>query len=132
MGSIPNTMRPMRWRRRRLHVVLVAAGAVVLVTSAVLARRGVYAWEVAIFHAINGLPGGIRPLLWMLNQYGTAVTIPAATIVALLFRKWRMAVSLAVSGVAVYWLAKVIKEYVARGRPAVLVDGVVERETSRR
>lgn len=30
---------------------------------------------------------------------------------------------------AVYWLAKVIKEYVARGRPAALIDGVVERGT---
>jgi membrane-associated phospholipid phosphatase len=122
-------MRPMRWRWRRLDVVLVVAGAVVLVTSALLARRGAYAWETAIFQAINGLPSGIRPLLWVLNQYGTAVTIPVTTIVALLFRKWRMALSLAVSGVAVYWLAKVLKEYVARGRPAALVDGVVERET---
>jgi membrane-associated phospholipid phosphatase len=122
-------MRPMRWRRRRIDEVLVVAGAVVLVTSALLARRGVYGWENAIFQAINGLPSGVRPLLWVFNQYGTAVTIPVTTIVALLFRKWRMALSLAVSGVAVYWLAKVLKEYVARGRPAALVDAVVERET---
>jgi membrane-associated phospholipid phosphatase len=109
--------------------VLMAAGAAVLVTSTLLAKRRVYGWEVAVFQAINGLPGSIRSYLWVLNQYGTAVTIPVATVVALLFRKWVLALSLAISGVAVYVLARVIKEYVARGRPSAFVDGVVERET---
>jgi membrane-associated phospholipid phosphatase len=118
----------MRWRVRRFDVALVAAGATVLATSALLARRGLYGWEAASFHAINGLPGTIRPFVWMLNQYGTAITIPVAALVALLFRKWRMAIALAVSGILVYWLAKVLKEYVARGRPAALLEGVVERE----
>ena len=118
----------MGWRVRRLDVVLAVGGAAVLATSAVLARRSVYRWEATIFHAINGLPGNIRPFIWALNQYGTAITIPLATAAALLFRKWRMGISLAVSGIAVYWLAKVIKEYVARGRPAALLEGVVERE----
>jgi membrane-associated phospholipid phosphatase len=117
----------MRWRR--VDVVLAAAGVVILATSALLARRGVYAWEATIFQAINGLPGSFRPLLWMLNQYGTIITIPLATVAALLFRKWRTAATLAVSGTAVYLLAKIIKEYVARGRPAALLDDVVERET---
>jgi len=66
--------------------VLMATGAVVLVTSTLLAKRRVYGWEVAVFQAINGLPDGLRPYLWVLNQYGTAVTIPLATAVALLFR----------------------------------------------
>ena len=116
-------------RRRQLDVVLLVTGAAVLVTSTLLANRGVYAWEVATFQAINRLPGSIRPYLWVLNQYGTAVTIPVATAVALLFRKWRLALSLAISGVAVYMLALVIKEYVSRGRPSALLEGVVERET---
>ena len=115
--------------RRRLDVVLVVTGAAVLVASTLLARRRVYGWEVAVFQAINGLPGSIRPYLWVLNQYGTAVTIPVATVVALLFRKWLLALSLAISGVAVYVLARVIKEYVSRGRPSAFVERVVERET---
>lgn len=116
-------------RRRRLDVGFMVAGSAMLVSSALLARRGSYGWEVAIFQAINGLPGSLRPFLWVLNQYGTVLTIPLATTVALLFRRWLLAVSLAASGVAVYVLAKVVKEYVARGRPAALLGGVVERET---
>jgi membrane-associated phospholipid phosphatase len=113
---------------RRLDIVLMVAGATVLVASALLAERGVYGWEVAIFQAVNGLPGSLRPLLWVLNQYGTAITIPVATVVALAFRRWVLAAALAMSGVTVYVLAKVIKGYVGRGRPSALVESVVERE----
>jgi undecaprenyl-diphosphatase len=116
-------------RRRLLDVVLIVGGAAVLVTTTVLAKRGTYGWEVTVFQAINGLPDSLRTVLWVLNQYGTAVTIPVATAVALLFRRWLLAVSLAISGVSVYLLARVIKEYVARGRPAAFLAGVVERET---
>jgi membrane-associated phospholipid phosphatase len=115
-------------RRRKLDLVLMATGAAMLITSTLLAKRRVYGWEVAVFQAINGLPDGLRPYLWVLNQYGTAVTIPLATAAALLFRKWLLALSLAISGVAVYLLARVIKEYVNRGRPSAFVEGVVERE----
>lgn len=108
--------------------MLMVVGAAVLVGSALLAERGVYGWEVAIFQAVNGLPGSLRPLLWVLNQYGTAITIPVATVVALAFRRWVLAAALAMSGVTVYVLAKVIKGYVGRGRPSALVESVVERE----
>jgi len=116
-------------RRRRLDLVLMTTGAAGLVTSTLLAKRRVYGWEVAVFQAINGMPGSIRPYLWVLNQYGTVVTVPVATSVALLFRKWLMALSLAISGIGVYVLAIVIKGYVDRGRPSAIVEGVVERET---
>ena len=113
---------------RRLDIVLIVVGATVLVGSALLAERGVYGWEVAIFQAVNGLPGSLRPLLWVLNQYGTAITIPVATVVALAFRRWVLAAALAMSGMTVYVLAKVIKGYVGRGRPSALLESVVERE----
>jgi membrane-associated phospholipid phosphatase len=113
---------------RKLDIALIVVGATVLVASALLAERGVYGWEVAIFQAINGLPGSLRPLLWVLNQYGTAITIPVATVIALAFRRWVLAAALAMSGVTVYVLAKVIKGYVGRGRPSALVESVVERE----
>jgi undecaprenyl-diphosphatase len=115
-------------RRRRLDVVLTVTGTAVLVASAALARRGVYRWEVVIFQTFNGLPGSFRSLLWVLNQYGTAITIPVASVIALAFRKWILALSLLISGAAVYVLAKVIKEFVARGRPAAVIEEVIERE----
>jgi undecaprenyl-diphosphatase len=112
----------------RLDIALIVVGATVLVGSALLAERGVYGWEVAIFQAVNGLPGSLRPLLWVFNQYGTAITIPVATVIALALRRWVLAAALAMSGVTVYVLAKVIKGYVDRGRPSALIESVVERE----
>ena len=114
---------------RMLDIVLMVVGATLLVGTALLAERGVYGWEVAIFQAVNGLPGSLRPLLWVLNQYGTAITIPVATVIALAFRRWVLAAALAMSGVTVYVLAKVIKGYVGRGRPSALIESVVERES---
>jgi membrane-associated phospholipid phosphatase len=115
-------------RDTRLDITLVVVGAAVVVTTALLAARGVYAWEVSTFQAVNGLPNGLRSALWVLNQYGTAITIPVATAVALAFRRWVLAAALALSGVTVYLLARVIKGYVERGRPSALVADVVERE----
>jgi membrane-associated phospholipid phosphatase len=115
-------------RGRSLDITLMVVGATVLLTSAVLAKRGVYGWEIAIFQAINGLPNSLRSFLWVLNQYGTTITIPVATVVALAFRRWVLAAALAISGVTVYVLAKVIKGYVDRGRPSALLEDVVERE----
>jgi membrane-associated phospholipid phosphatase len=115
-------------RARTLEITLMVVGAAVLVSSAILAKRGVYGWEIAIFQAVNGLPSSFRSFLWVLNQYGTAITIPVATVVALAFRRWLLAAALAISGVTVYVLAKVIKGYVDRGRPSALLQDVVERE----
>jgi undecaprenyl-diphosphatase len=111
-----------------LDAALLVGAAIVLSIALLLARRGVYAWEVTLFRPVNGLPDAIRPGVWALNQYGTIITIPVATIVALAFRKWRLATVLAISGVAVYFLAKVVKGYVERGRPGALLAAVNQRE----
>jgi len=118
-------------RGRRLDVILAACGLLLVLLTALLAREATYGWEAVLFRAVNGLPSGVRQVLWVLNQYGTAITIPVpvATAVALVFRKWRMAAALAVSGVTVYFLAKVIKGWVDRGRPGALLDAVSARET---
>jgi len=71
----------------------------------------------------------LSPASTPVTSLPTAVTIPVATAVALLFRKWLLALSLAISGVAVYVLARVIKEFVGRGRPSAFVEAVVARET---
>ena len=54
-------------------------------------------------------------------QYGTFFTIPALALVALLFRRFRLAVAIALAGVGVYLVALVVKAVVDRGRPAALL-----------
>jgi membrane-associated phospholipid phosphatase len=128
--SVPEQASPMARvvQGRRLDFVLMVVGASLLVGRRPPRRTRCLRMEVAIFQAINGLPGSLRSLLWVLNQYGTAITIPVATVIALAFRRWVLAAALALSGVTVYVLAKVIKGYVGRGRPSALIESVVERE----
>jgi undecaprenyl-diphosphatase len=61
-------------------------------------------------------------------QYGTFITIPTLTVIALLFRRFRLALAIALAGVGVYLLALVVKQIVERGRPGALLVGVEERE----
>ena len=61
-------------------------------------------------------------------QYGTFITIPVLTVIALAFRRFRLALALALAGVGVYLAALVVKGFVERGRPADLLAAVEERE----
>jgi PAP2 superfamily len=116
-------------RRRRLDIVLVAGGAAVLITSAFLAERGVYGWEVAIFQAFKRPPrelasvplGGesIRDRGHDPGRYRRRSSLPEVA-AGRGARDQRSGCLRAP--------AKVIKEYVARGRPASIVERVVERE----
>jgi membrane-associated phospholipid phosphatase len=113
---------------RRVDLALVGAGAIALAVTAIAARAGAYQWEAAIFRAVNGLPDALRPPLWIFNQYGVFLTIPVMALIAPAFRRYRMALALALSGGGVYFLAKLMKDVVGRGRPGALLDAIETRE----
>jgi glycosyltransferase 2 family protein len=115
-------------KRRRLDVVGIVGGVVVLALTMAAARATLADVEVDLFRVFNDLPEGLRLVLWPLMQYGTFFTIPVLAAAALIFRRWRLAAALAVAGGGVYLLAKVIKDVVERGRPDSLIDDVRMRE----
>jgi membrane-associated phospholipid phosphatase len=118
-----------RHRRRPVDAALLVAGlAVRAVSVAVAESEALPEVEVDLFRPLNDLPQALYPVVWPLMQYGTFITIPALTLVALAFRRFRLAAVLAVSGVGVYLLAKLVKEFVTRGRPGDLLSGVEMRE----
>ena len=112
----------------RVHAAVVVAGCSVLLVSGLLARSGVSEAERAVFQAVNELPQSLHPFIWPLMQYGTFITIPALAVIALVFRRFRLALAIALSGVGVYLVALVVKGIVERGRPADLLTAVEERE----
>jgi putative heme transporter len=117
------------FHRRWFDAGLLVAGLAAFTLTAFLASAGAAGWEKTLFTAVNGLPNALRPVIWPFMQYGVFLTIPVLVVVALLLRRVRLAAAMAVAGVGVYLLAKVVKELVQRGRPDALVDGVVGRET---
>lgn len=113
---------------RRWNLIVLAVATVMLVATALAARAELTSLEVAIFRVVNDLPQTLYPVMWPFMQYGTFITIPVLTVIALAFRRFRLALGLALAGVGVYLLALVVKGFVERGRPDDLLSAVHERE----
>jgi membrane-associated phospholipid phosphatase len=107
---------------------VLGVAATVLVVSTVASKAALTDLEIGLFRAVNELPQTFHAVVWPVMQYGTFITIPALAVVALMFRRFRLAAAMLAAGVGVYLLARVIKDLVARGRPAALLDAVEGRE----
>jgi membrane-associated phospholipid phosphatase len=114
---------------RRRDLIGVVVGLALFIGSALLVREGLAPGEEAVFVAINSWPDTLYVAIWPFIQYGVFLTIPILSFIALLMRRVRLALTMAVAGVGVYLLAKVIKEVAKRGRPEALIDPVQTRET---
>jgi membrane-associated phospholipid phosphatase len=113
-------------RRRSDLVRLGGAIAVLLLASAAVHSERVDPPEQAVFRAVNGLPlpGWLYWPIWVLMQFGNIGAVPAVALLALLTRRLRMALDMALAGGAIYLVAKLVKEFVERGRPQTLLDDV--------
>ena len=114
--------------RRKWDLIVLGIATAVLALSTLAAEAALSDAEVTVFRAINDLPQGLYTAVWPVMQYGTFITIPALAVVALVFRRFRLAVAMLLAGVGVYLLAIVVKPIVERGRPAALLTGVESRE----
>ncbi len=132
-GEAANAPAPARPRaapivRRWQDLALLGLGAVLLVLSGLPVHpHSVWGPEAGLFDAIDHLPSVPFAIAWVPMQLGNFLLVPAATLAALLARRWRLALGLALAGLGVYELAKQVKHFVVRGRPDELVSGVVIR-----
>jgi undecaprenyl-diphosphatase len=104
--------------------LLVGGLLVALLSGLPVSGRHVPLWERSIFRSVNDLPGALYPPVWVVMQLGNSLAIAGAAVVALAFRRFRLAVGLAVAGVSVYLLALLAKAIVDRPRPAELLAHV--------
>jgi membrane-associated phospholipid phosphatase len=106
-------------------VVRVGLAVAVLVVSAALVHRDrVAVEEVDVFRVVNDLPAWLFAAVWPVMQLGNIVAVPVAAAAAAAFRRYRLATEIALAGVAVWLLAKVVKQLVERGRPTTLLPDV--------
>lgn len=124
----------LRWRGRLTShdwpdLALLVTGVVVLaVAASFIQRHSVSAGETDVFRAINDHTVVPNFVVWPIMQLGNFLVIPAATLVAVVFRRWRLAISLLVAGLAAYFIAAdVIRRIIIRGRPNSLLADVHER-----
>lgn len=104
--------------------------AVLLVASVLpVERRSVPDPEAELFRWVNGLPDFLDGPISLVMQLGNFLAVPALAVAALVaFRRWRVALDLAISGTAAWLLARVVKESVERGRPGDLLQDVILRD----
>ena len=105
-------------------VRLVAAIAVLLLSIKLVDRNHIDELEVDAFRLVNDLPGALSPLMGTIMQLGNVLVVPVVAGVAALTRRYRLAVNLAVAGFGCYFLARLVKEVVHRGRPAQYLPNV--------
>jgi glycosyltransferase 2 family protein len=105
-------------------VRLVTALAVLLVSIKLVNRNHIDELEIDAFRLVNDLPGVLYRPLWVVMQLGNVLVVPVVVGVAALTRRYRLAVNLAVAGFGCYFLARLVKSLVHRGRPSQFLPDV--------
>lgn len=99
-----------------------------LVSLAEARRERLPAYEVSFFRAVNGSSDRIRVPVRTVMQAGTYGTVPAASAIAFLARRRRLAATLLVGGTMAWVGAKVAKPFGGRERPERVLADVAIRE----
>lgn len=100
---------------------LLLGSAGLLATACAVRRGSVGPREVAMFRAVNSLPGRLSPPVWLVMQGGAFGAVPVAAAVAQVSGRPALARHLLVTGTSAWTLAKVAKGLAQRPRPAVLL-----------
>jgi undecaprenyl-diphosphatase len=132
-ASAPGQSRARRWllpegySRHPGDVVRLVLGILVLLlTTSAIHRDFLGSREAAVFRLFNelALPDWTWPGVWLVMQLGVIGAVPLVAVVALATRHLRLAVDAVLAAGSIYLIAKVIKEFVRRGRPDSLLGDV--------
>jgi undecaprenyl-diphosphatase len=70
------------------------------------------------------LPGWTWPGVWLVMQLGVIGAVPLVAVLALVTRRLRLALDAVLAAGSIYLIAKLVKEFVQRGRPQTLLADV--------
>jgi undecaprenyl-diphosphatase len=112
-------------------VVAVLAGASVLLASGLIARDGeVGPLEARVFHAVNGLPEALTPVMRGAQYLGVLVVGPVVAVGTLALRRYRLALAALLVTGAKLASERVVWMFVVRSRPGTsIVDAIVRGGT---
>jgi membrane-associated phospholipid phosphatase len=113
-------------RRWRLESIRIALSVIALVIVTLLVTDPPAEWEESLFRAINDLTSWWGWVLWLLQQAGIVLAVPAAAVILyFLTRHLRPPVALLGGGLVFAWAgSRLFKEIVDRGRPGEVFTDV--------
>jgi glycosyltransferase 2 family protein len=113
---------------RRSHAWRIFFALAVLFLSAVpLQLASVSDLESDAFYVVNGAPAWLYAPIWPVMQLGNIFAVAIVAGIAVVTRRVRMALDVAVAGALAWLLANQVKAAVGRGRPEDLLDDVTLR-----
>lgn len=126
MSAATRWVRPGYSRHPGDAVRLVLGTLILLATATVIHANRIGVRETALFRLVNdlGLPSWSDPAVWLVMQLGVIGAVPAVAALALGLRRPRLAIDAVLAAGGIYLFAKVVKEFVQRGRPQTLLDQV--------
>jgi osmoprotectant transport system substrate-binding protein len=114
-------------RDARRDVLAIVIGLAVLGLGMLAVRDGTVSdVEEAWFDAINDLPGWLYPVVWPLQQLGALVLGPVVAIVALILRRYRLAIAALLATILKLASERAVKAVVTRERPGTSIGGDIE------
>jgi undecaprenyl-diphosphatase len=115
-------------RRRIGDLVAASAGLVVLVVCGFVVRDGtVGSLERSVFNAINGLPDALTPVMDAVQLLGVLVVGPVVAAVALVLRRWGLAIAALLVTGGKLLAERTVWELVLRSRPGTSIADAVVR-----
>jgi membrane-associated phospholipid phosphatase/predicted Ser/Thr protein kinase len=107
-------------------VRVVLGGAVLALTTLAIHKDFIGDREAALFRVVNELafPKWTWPGVWLVMQLGVIGAVPLVAILALATKRLRLALDAVLAAGSIYLIAKLVKEFVQRGRPQTLLDDV--------
>jgi undecaprenyl-diphosphatase len=111
-----------RRARRRSDVVAAVAGLAVLGSGMLAVRHGTVSDpEESVFELVNDLPEALYPVLWPFQQLGALLAGPVVALVAVIMRRYRLALAAVLATVAKLGTERLVKAMVSRQRPGTSV-----------
>ena len=115
-------------RRRRLDVIWLAGGLIVLVVTGTMASDGrVDGWEASLFRVINGLPAWLETPMQAAQFLGTLALGPVTATIAFVLHRRLLAGKLLVATALKLLSERLVKVVVHRERPAVSTPDAIAR-----
>ena len=109
-------------------LVAATTGLVVLVACGFVVRDGtVGSVELSVFHAINGLPDALTPVMNAAQLLGVLAIGPVVALVALLLRRWRLLIAALLVTAGKLLGERTVWEIVQRSRPGTTISDAIVR-----